>query len=168
MLGLRRPLLQQLLGITRQCACSTGSQDPWTPTRLLEKRKTYQKRMRHMITTLESEYVSKVNEARQLPDFRSGDILEVQVAVPEADRKVYTYRGVCLARANKGPRSWFKIYNVFPDAGGVVQHFPLFMPDLVSLRVMGRVPRARRAKLYHLTRDESGAHTYQSDVAPPK
>jgi ribosomal protein L19 len=45
--------------------------------------------------------------------------------VPEADRKVYTYKGVCIARANKGPRSWFKLYNVFPDAGGFVQHFPL-------------------------------------------
>jgi hypothetical protein len=45
--------------------------------------------------------------------------------VPEAERRVYTYKGVCLSRANKGPRSWFKLYNVFPDAGGFVQHFPL-------------------------------------------
>lgn len=45
--------------------------------------------------------------------------------VPEADRRVYTYKGVCLARSNKGPRSWFKIYNVFPDVGGFVQHFPM-------------------------------------------
>jgi hypothetical protein len=45
--------------------------------------------------------------------------------VPEADRKVYTYKGLCIARANKGPRTWFKLYNVFPDAGGFVQHFPL-------------------------------------------
>lgn len=45
--------------------------------------------------------------------------------VPEADRKAYTYKGVCIARANKGPRSWFKLYNVFPDAGGFIQHFPL-------------------------------------------
>jgi hypothetical protein len=45
--------------------------------------------------------------------------------VPESDRKVYTYRGVCIGRANKSIRTWFKIYNVFPDVGGVVQHFPL-------------------------------------------
>jgi hypothetical protein len=45
--------------------------------------------------------------------------------VPEADRKLYTYKGVCIARSNKGPRSWFKVYNVFPDVGGFVQHFPL-------------------------------------------
>jgi hypothetical protein len=45
--------------------------------------------------------------------------------VPEADRRRYTHRGVVIARGNKGPRSWFKLYNVFPDAGGFVQHFPL-------------------------------------------
>jgi hypothetical protein len=45
------------------------------------------------------------------------------------------------------------------------------MPDLVSLKVVGRIPRARRSKLYHLTANESGAHTYQDQVhapAPPQ
>jgi ribosomal protein L19 len=60
---------------------------------------------------------------RALP--RAGDVLEVKTIVPEAGRKVYTYKGVCLGRASKGPRSWIKMYNVFPDAGGVVQHLPM-------------------------------------------
>jgi hypothetical protein len=42
------------------------------------------------------------------------------------------------------------------------------MPDLVGLKVVGRIPRARRAKLYHLLENESGTHTYQVDVPPPK
>jgi hypothetical protein len=42
------------------------------------------------------------------------------------------------------------------------------MPDLVSLKVVGRIPRARRAKLYHLLQNEAGTHSYQSDVLPPK
>lgn len=29
--------------------------------------------------TLENEHVTRINEQRQVPDFRSGDILEVQV-----------------------------------------------------------------------------------------
>ena len=45
--------------------------------------------------------------------------------MPEADRQAYAYRGVCLGRANKGPRSWLKLYNVFPDVGGFVQHLPM-------------------------------------------
>jgi hypothetical protein len=52
-------------------------------------------------------------------------VLPSHQAVPENDRQAYVMRGVCLGRANKGPRSWFKVYNVFPDAGGFVQHFPL-------------------------------------------
>ena len=52
-------------------------------------------------------------------------LLSLIQAVPENDGQAYVMRGVCLGRSNKGPRSWFKIYNVFPDAGGFVQHFPL-------------------------------------------
>jgi ribosomal protein L19 len=132
---------------------------PWTPTRLLTKRKRPQKRMRALIQHLEREHVERAaaqktamlrvaageaatgaagttsNAAssslpasfpaskRELP--RAGDVLEVRVVVPEAGRKVYTYRGVCLGRSSKGPRSWLKMYNVFPDAGGVVQHLPM-------------------------------------------
>lgn len=131
---------------------------------MLAKRKTYQKRSRFLIQTLEAEQQQRLSQDKQLPDFRSGDILEVTTVVPEADRKVYTYRGVCIARANKGPRSWFKLYNVFPDAGGFVQHFPLFMPDLLSVKVLGRLPRAKRSKLYHLLEDESPKHIYQTGV----
>ncbi|GBF98170.1 50S ribosomal protein L19 [Raphidocelis subcapitata] len=158
----------------QQCSSTTSAvpparppRDPWTPSRLLDKRKAYPKRMRHLITTLENEYVAKVNQQRQLPSFRSGDILEVQVAVPEVEGRVYTYRGVCLGRANKGPRSWLKMYNVFPDVGGFVQHLPIYMPDLVALKVVGRTPRAHRSKLYHLKDNESGAHTYQEQVSAP-
>ena len=117
---------------------------PWTPTRLLAKRKRPQKRMRALIQHLEREHVERAAalktrlmqagggdpagttfpaSKRELP--RAGDVLEVRTIVPESGRKVYTYRGVCLGRANKGPRSWIKMYNVFPDAGGVVQHLPM-------------------------------------------
>lgn len=75
--------------------------------------------------TLEREHVDRVDAARPLPAFRAGDVLEVTVSVPELERRKYVYRGVCVARANRGPRSWFKVFNVFPDIGGFVQHFPL-------------------------------------------
>ncbi len=45
--------------------------------------------------------------------------------VPENQRKEYIFKGVCIARFNKGIRTSFKIYNVFPEVGGFVQHFPL-------------------------------------------
>jgi large subunit ribosomal protein L19 len=141
---------------------------PWVPTSQLIKRKTHQKRARHLIQTLEQEQVQQLQQGKELPDFRSGDILEVTTVVPEADRKQYTYKGVCIARSNKGPRSWFKVYNVFPDVGGFVQHFPLYMPDLVGVKVVGRLPRAKRSKLYHLLQDEGPKHIYQASIAQPK
>jgi hypothetical protein len=42
------------------------------------------------------------------------------------------------------------------------------MPDLLGVKVVGRIPRTRRAKLHHLLENESGTHTYQMEVAPPK
>jgi hypothetical protein len=42
------------------------------------------------------------------------------------------------------------------------------MPDLLSVKVVGRMPRARRNKLYNLPQDESDKHTYQAFVEPPQ
>lgn len=41
------------------------------------------------------------------------------------------------------------------------------MPDLLSIKVIGRLPRARRARLYHLLEDESSTQTYQATVPQP-
>jgi hypothetical protein len=38
------------------------------------------------------------------------------------------------------------------------------MPDLLSIKVVGRIPKAHRSKLYYLLRDESPRHSYQSDI----
>jgi hypothetical protein len=71
--------------------------------------------------------------------------------VPEAERKAAVFRGVCIARYDKGIRSSFKLYNVYPDAGGVVQHIPLYMTDLLAIKVVGHIPakqvRSRAAAL---------------------
>lgn len=136
---------------------------PWTPTRALQRRSHISKRMSFLVSVLEREQVQRVSRARPLPDFKAGDVLEVKVMVPEVDRRVVLYRGVCIARYDKGIRSTFKLYNVYPDAGGIVQHFPLYMPDLLGIRVVGRVP-AKQERLFHLLDDETSKHTYQSVV----
>ncbi len=136
---------------------------PWTPTRALQRRSHISKRMSFLVSVLEREQMERVSRARPLPDFKAGDVLEVKVMVPEVDRRVVLYRGVCIARYDKGIRSTFKLYNVYPDAGGIVQHFPLYMPDLLGIRVVGRVP-ARQERLFHLLEDETSKHTYQSAV----
>lgn len=51
---------------------------PWTPTSMLVKRKTYQKRSRFLMSTLEAEQQQRLASNKQIPKFSSGDILEVQ------------------------------------------------------------------------------------------
>ena len=45
-------------------------------------------------------------------------------------------------------------------------HTDSYMPDLLGVKVVGRLPRARRARLPHILEAESSAHTYQAEVAP--
>lgn len=46
-------------------------------------------------------------------------------------------------------------------------HCCSYMPDLLSVRVVGRLRRAKRAKLYHLLEDEGPRHVYQASVGAP-
>eukprot|EP00955_Chlamydomonas_euryale_P040032 351579-Chlamydomonas_euryale.AAC.5 len=86
------------------------------------------------------------------------------MAVPENQGRQYLYRGVCIARYNKGLRSSFKLYNVYPDGGAVVQHLPLYMPDLISIEVVGKVHAGSRVKKYHLLENASPSFTFQRQV----
>jgi hypothetical protein len=52
---------------------------PWTPSKDLIKRKTYQKRMRYLVQTLEQEQVQQVQQHKKFPDFKAGDILELRM-----------------------------------------------------------------------------------------
>ncbi|KAG1681336.1 hypothetical protein FOA52_007382 [Chlamydomonas sp. UWO 241] len=113
---------------------------------------------------LEEEQVAAVSARRPVPYFESGDILEVTMVVPENQRRQYIYKGVCIARYNKGLRSAFKLYNVYPDGAAVVQHIPLYMPDLVEIKVVGRVHSGSRVKKYHLLENQSSQYTFQRQV----
>lgn len=128
--------------------------------------------MRWIVRALEQEQIETVQSMRKFPDFRPGDILEVRMVVPENMKKEYVYKGVCVQKYLRGLRSAFKLYNVFPDVGGFVQHIPLYMPDLLEIKVIGRVPFRVRSNAMHLLRPENNdppptEHTYQHTVTPP-
>lgn len=91
----------------RQLQCTHPAREATAPTSVPASLSTPQ--------SLEAERVEAVQAQRPLPNFQAGDILEVTVRVPENEGKTYTYRGVCIARANKSIRSTFTLYNVFPD-----------------------------------------------------
>lgn len=52
---------------------------PWTASKDLIKRKTYPKRMRFLLQTLEAEKVQEAQQLKKFPDFRAGDVLEVRM-----------------------------------------------------------------------------------------
>ncbi|KAL6750433.1 translation protein SH3-like domain-containing protein [Haematococcus lacustris] len=133
---------------------------PWVFSRHTSRPRGIVRRMHFMMQSLEEEQVRNMQLARPIPSFKAGDILEVRMVVPEASKKVVTYKGLCIGRYNKGIRSAFKLYNVWPDSGGFVQHIPLYMPDLLDVKVVGHRP-VHRNKLYYVMDRKATDYRFQ-------
>ena len=108
----------------------------------------------NIIQTIEQEQVDKLTAGKQLPDFRPGDTVRVNVKVVEGTReRVQAYEGVCIARKNAGLNSSFTVRKL-SFGEGVERVFPLYSPRIDSIEVVRR-GAVRRAKLYYL-RDRRG------------
>ncbi len=84
-----------------------------------------------------------------LPDFRPGDTLRVQVRVREGDKeRLQAFEGVCIGRRGSGISETFMLRKVSSGVG-VERIFPLHSPSLGAIKVVRR-GRVRRAKLYSL------------------
>lgn len=92
-------------------------------------------------------------EAEQLkqdvPVFRSGDIVVVQVEVKEGTRtRVQAYEGVVIAKRNRGLNSSFTVRKI-SHGEGVERVFQTHSPIIKGIEVKRRGD-VRKAKLYHL------------------
>lgn len=84
-----------------------------------------------------------------IPDFRPGDTLKVNVKVVEGNRsRVQVFQGVVIARQGNGVRETFTVRKVSFGVG-VERTFPVHSPTLESMEVVTRGD-VRRAKLYYL------------------
>jgi len=91
---------------------------------------------------------------RELPDFKPGDTVVVNVKVVEGDReRVQAYEGVVIAKRNRGLNSSFIVRKV-SSGEGVERTFQLYSPLIANIEVKRR-GEVRRAKLYYL-RERSG------------
>jgi large subunit ribosomal protein L19 len=103
----------------------------------------------NIIEQLDREQVTRATKERQVPDFRPGDTLRVNVKVIEGNReRVQAFEGVCIARRNRGINSAFTVRKI-SYGEGVERVFPLYSPRLDGIEVVRR-GRVRRAKLYYL------------------
>jgi large subunit ribosomal protein L19 len=92
-------------------------------------------------------------EAAQLkqdvPMFRSGDVVVVQVEVKEGTRtRVQAYEGLVIAKRNRGLNSSFTVRKI-SHGEGVERVFQTHSPAIKGIEVKRR-GHVRKAKLYHL------------------
>ena len=86
---------------------------------------------------------------KDLPPFRAGDTLKVNVRVREGDKeRLQAFEGVCIARRGRGVSATFTVRKI-SNGIGVERIFPVHSPMISELIVVRR-GRVRRAKLYYL------------------
>ena len=86
---------------------------------------------------------------RNVPAFRAGDTLRVNVRVKEGEKeRIQAFEGVCIARRGSGVSETFTVRKI-SNGVGVERIFPVHSPMLAEINVVRR-GRVRRAKLYYL------------------
>ena len=84
-----------------------------------------------------------------VPPFRAGDTVRVNVRVKEGDKeRLQAFEGVCIARRGSGVSATFTVRKI-SNGVGVERIFPLHSPMLADEAVVRR-GRVRRAKLFYL------------------
>jgi len=86
---------------------------------------------------------------KEVPPFRAGDTLRVNVRVKEGDKeRLQAFEGVCIARRGAGVSETFTVRKI-SNGVGVERIFPVHSPMLGGITVVRR-GRVRRSKLYYL------------------
>src|SRR4051812_9138607 len=86
---------------------------------------------------------------KELPAFRAGDTVKVNVRVREGDKeRLQAFEGVCIARRGRGVSATFTVRKI-SNGVGVERIFPTHSPMLADVSVVRR-GRVRRAKLFYL------------------
>ena len=96
------------------------------------------------ITDVEKDYIRT-----DIPEFRPGDTVVVNVRIKEGDKeRIQAFEGVVLKKRGGGTRETFTVRKISYGVG-VERIFPLHSPTIESMKVKTR-GRVRRARLYYL------------------
>ena len=102
-----------------------------------------------ILAILDAEEAQRVSAGKTIPEFQPGDTVVVNVKVKEGERaRVQAYEGVVIARTGGGLQESFTVRKI-SYGEGVERVFPLFSPNIDSIKVVRR-GKVRRAKLYYL------------------
>ncbi len=84
-----------------------------------------------------------------LPPFKPGDTVKVQVRVVEGDKeRLQAFEGICIRKRGGGLSATFTVRKVTYGVG-VERTFPIHSPSIDRIEVL-RHGQVRRAKLYYL------------------
>ena len=84
-----------------------------------------------------------------LPEFRSGDTIRVEVKVREGDKeRVQLYQGVVIQRSGHGVGETVTVRKISQGIG-VERIFPIHSPSIGSIRVLRR-GKVRQSRIYYL------------------
>ena len=104
-----------------------------------------------------------------LPEFRAGDTLKVDVKVVEGNRsRIQVFQGICIRVQGSGVGRTFTVRKVSFGVG-VERTFPLHTPIIDHIEVVTRGD-VRRAKLYYLRnlRGKKAKIKEKRDAAPSR
>ena len=100
--------------------------------------------MNKIINKLEEKYLKK-----NIPNFRSGDTLEVQIQVKEGNRtRIQLFVGIVISKRNRNLNSSFTIRKI-SHGEGVERVFPLHSTIIKNIKVL-KQGDVRQAKIYYL------------------
>ena len=103
----------------------------------------------NIIETLEAKHVEELTKDKDIPDFRPGDTLKVNVRIKEGEReRLQAYEGVCISRSGESLNQNFTVRKI-SYGEGVERVFSHYGPSVDSIEVV-RSGRVRRSKLYYL------------------
>lgn len=89
-----------------------------------------------------------VNE--NIPDFKSGDTVNVHYRVREGDKeRIQQFQGVVISRRGSGANETFIVRKISAGNIGVERIFPIHSPFIAKIEVK-KEGNVRRSKLYYL------------------
>ena len=108
------------------------------------------------------DFVDAAQLRDDIPSFRPGDTVRVNVRVVEGNRtRTQAFQGVVIGRSGAGLRETFRVRKISFGVG-VERVFPVHSPSIESIDVVSR-GIVRRAKLYYL-RDRRGKSARIAEV----
>ena len=103
----------------------------------------------NIIEAFEKQQIEKLSADKQIPEFKPGDTIRVNVKIVEgSSERVQSYEGLCIARSNKSLGSTITVRKI-SNGEGIERTFSLYSPRIDSIIVVKRGV-VRRAKLYYI------------------